>query len=67
MQEKLNRLKPTPLFGYGGGAFNYKPELRKQIPGIFLGETLDQAVEKVADLLSHGKKTTSRQLAVETA
>lgn len=67
MQEKVNRLRPTPLFGYGGSAFNYKPELRKQIAGIFLGETLDQAVEKVGELLSHTRKVSPRSPVAETA
>lgn len=66
MQEKVNRLRPTPIFGYGGMAFNIKPELRKQIPGIFLGETLDQAVERVGELLSHGRKVSSRSAVAQT-
>lgn len=51
MQAKLSRLRPAPLFGYGGFAFVYDPALRKLVPGIFLGETMDAAVEKIAGLL----------------
>lgn len=51
MQDKLSRLRPAPLFGYGGFAFVYDPALRKRVPGIFLGETLTAAVEKVTSLL----------------
>jgi methanogenic corrinoid protein MtbC1 len=54
LQEKLNPLRPAPLFGYGGSAFNADPDVRKNIPGVFLGETLSVAVEKVEELL--GKK-----------
>lgn len=51
MQEKLSRLRPAPIFGYGGFAFVYDPALRKRVPGIFLGETLAAAVEKTTSLL----------------
>lgn len=51
MQDKLSRLRPAPLFGYGGFAFVYDPALRTRVPGIFLGETLAAAVEKIAGLL----------------
>jgi methanogenic corrinoid protein MtbC1 len=51
MQDKLSRLRPAPLFGYGGFAFVYDPALRTRVPGIFLGETLAAAVENIAGLL----------------
>ncbi len=65
MQEKVNRLRPTPLFGFGGQAFNLKPQLRTQIGGIFLGETLDQALDKIRDLLAQGKKSAPRPAVAE--
>lgn len=34
----LARLRPRPLFGFGGRAFNLEPELRSQLTGSFLGE-----------------------------
>jgi len=52
MQELLHRLKPKPIFGYGGYAFTFDIDLRRTIPGIFLGETLQAAAEKVGDLLT---------------
>jgi MerR family transcriptional regulator, light-induced transcriptional regulator len=55
IQEKLNRLKPTPYFGYGGRAFNLNPGLRKTVPGIFLGETLDEVVIFIRSLLAKTK------------
>jgi DNA-binding transcriptional MerR regulator len=51
MQNKLSRLRPAPLFGYGGFAFVYEPVLRQRVPGIFLGETMDAAVKKIVGLL----------------
>lgn len=40
MQDKLSRIKPKPLFGYGGQAFIRKPSLLKLIPGVYLGDTI---------------------------
>jgi methanogenic corrinoid protein MtbC1 len=34
----LARLRPRPLFGFGGRAFNLEPDLRRQLSGSFLGE-----------------------------
>lgn len=67
MQEKVSRLRPAPLFGFGGQAFNLKPQLRTQIGGIFLGETLDQALDKISDLLAHAKKPAQRAAVAEAA
>lgn len=51
VQEKLARLRPAPLFGFGGHAFNQRPLLRDRTPGTFLGETLDEAVKSIHHLL----------------
>lgn len=51
MQGLLKRLRPAPIFGYGGFAFVVNTDLRQQIGGIFLGETFQAAVEKIASLL----------------
>ena len=40
------------LLAFGGGAFNLYPQIRKQIPGLFLGESLADALETTAKLLS---------------
>ncbi|MBL8119548.1 MAG: MerR family DNA-binding transcriptional regulator [Anaerolineae bacterium] len=40
-----------PLIGFGGQAFNLSPDLRQQVPGVFLGETLREGVEKIDSLL----------------
>jgi methanogenic corrinoid protein MtbC1 len=52
VKEKLSKLRPTPQFGYGGRAFNLRPDLRQLVPGHFLGESLDEACRIVARLTS---------------
>ncbi len=49
--ERLAALRPRPLFGYGGRAFNLQPALRERVAGHFLGETLEAARETVQHLL----------------
>ncbi len=48
---KLANLRPAPLFGFGGRAFVDYPELKDGFPGIYLGDTLEQAVAAVQSLL----------------
>ena len=55
-QSKLMKLSRPPLFGYGGSAFLFSPELIEKTPGTFLGKTLSQAVLSVQSLLTPGKK-----------
>ncbi|GIK74765.1 MAG: MerR family transcriptional regulator [Chloroflexota bacterium] len=43
---------PRPIIGYGGRAFNVRPELRNEIAGVYLGETAVEAVEGIRELLS---------------
>jgi len=43
---------PRPIIGYGGRAFNLRPELRDEIAGIYLGATAMEAVESISDLLA---------------
>lgn len=52
MQALISRLRPAPIFAFGGRAFNLRSELSSQIEGVFLGETLASAVENTAQLLS---------------
>ena len=51
---KLAKLKPAPLFGYGGAAYNRNPTLRSQMGGTYLGPTLDEALDAVHGLLNPG-------------
>ncbi len=46
-RHKLERLKKPPLFGFGGGAYAYFPEMIAATPGIFLGKTLSDSVVTV--------------------
>ncbi len=54
LQEKLAKLRPAPLLGYGGSAFNQNPDLVKKTKGTFLGYSLDSALETVNRLLPKG-------------
>jgi DNA-binding transcriptional MerR regulator len=51
-QARTAKLRPTPLFGYGGLAFVLQPELIQKVPGIYLGNTLDESLENVKKLLA---------------
>ena len=62
LQEKLSKIKPFPVMGFGGSAFNLQPDLIEKIKGKFLGLTLDSAVETVKEMLPRtGKLTRIRQ------
>jgi methanogenic corrinoid protein MtbC1 len=52
LQEKLNGLPKPPIFAYAGQAFVLFPNLCQAVPGIYLGRTLTEGVEKVGKLLS---------------
>ena len=51
MQEKLNVLPNPPVFGFGGRYYIEDEKARQETQGIFLGFTLDEAIEKVHQLL----------------
>ncbi len=40
-----------PIVGYGGLAFNERPELRTKVQGLFLGSTLQEGVETLERIL----------------
>lgn len=40
-----------PIVGYGGLAFNERPELRAKVQGLFLGSTLQEGVETLERIL----------------
>jgi methanogenic corrinoid protein MtbC1 len=44
--------QPRLVFGFAGGIFNRRPELRDAVPGIFLGERLQDAVVTTESLLA---------------
>lgn len=51
MQTLLDKLPSQPKFGYGGRYFNENPAMRQKTPGIFLGTTIGEAIQKVHDIL----------------
>lgn len=51
MQSKLNNLPNQPKLGFGGRYFNENKAAQKEIQGVFLGESLDEAIQKVHNLL----------------
>jgi MerR family transcriptional regulator, light-induced transcriptional regulator len=51
MQAKLDELPGKPKLGYGGRYFNQNEAARKNMDGIFLGTSLDEAIQNVHDLL----------------
>jgi DNA-binding transcriptional MerR regulator len=56
-QEKLRKIRPAPLFGYGGRAFNQNAGLIEQISGTYLGPTIGSAVDCIREMLvKSGKK-----------
>ena len=55
VQDKLKALSRPPIFAYAGQAFTLYPNLLQVVPGIFLGNSLSEGVEKVDELLNGGK------------
>lgn len=51
LQAMLNEIPSKPIFGYGGRYFNENESAREKMGGIFLGTSLEDAIQKVHDLL----------------
>lgn len=51
MQEKMNKIKPRPLFGFGGQAFIRKPALQTRISGQYMGDTIADGRDIIEKLL----------------
>jgi MerR family transcriptional regulator, light-induced transcriptional regulator len=60
MQEMLKKSSSAPVFGYGGRAFDTQPGLVKEIPGVYLGNSLDLAMENTRNLLKARQKAAVR-------
>jgi DNA-binding transcriptional MerR regulator len=58
IQTILESIEPAyrPLFAFGGLAFIDHPELREQMTGVYLGETIQSGVELIERLMSERKK-----------
>lgn len=42
---------PAPLFGYGGRAFDQNPDLRREVPGTYLGSDPRDSINIITNLL----------------
>jgi DNA-binding transcriptional MerR regulator/methylmalonyl-CoA mutase cobalamin-binding subunit len=51
----LKNMETPPIFAFGGAAFSYKPELVEATPGIYLGKTIEQSLERVRSLMKSQK------------
>lgn len=56
LQEKLRKVRPQPVFGYGGRAFDLNPRLSAQVPGMYLGNNFATAMQNIKDTLARTKK-----------
>jgi MerR family transcriptional regulator, light-induced transcriptional regulator len=57
IQPWLDRIPAAqrPLFAFGGLAFNDQPELAGEVPGLFLGETIQAGIETIERLMNDRK------------
>lgn len=60
MQEMLQQIRPKPIFGYGGRAFDLHPVLCSEVPGNYLGRTLDAALQNTKGLLKARSTSASK-------
>lgn len=58
-KDKLSKLRPVPVFAYAGRIFDNKPDLRRKIPGLYLGRHMDEAISTIRAMLPKGKITSN--------
>lgn len=51
MNEMLKKKRSDAIFAYGGRAFDLQPRLVEETPGVYLGKSLDSALETVKSLI----------------
>jgi methanogenic corrinoid protein MtbC1 len=51
MQALLDNLPSRPKLGFGGRYFNENEAARREMSGVFLGATLEDAIQNVHDLM----------------
>lgn len=61
VQARLEKQRPAPLFGFGGRAFIIFPELREQISGRYMGDTIEDAVTSVRAIFSAERSARARK------
>lgn len=66
MLKLASKVRPTPVFGYYGNVFIYHPELIDEIPGEYLGDSFDEAIENVPELLESNKKASKQKTLKKT-
>jgi methanogenic corrinoid protein MtbC1 len=47
----LRKCSKPPVFGFGGSAFVFHPELINKLDGVFLGPSLHQSIQKAIELV----------------
>jgi methanogenic corrinoid protein MtbC1 len=57
LKEKLDQLTPTPLLAYAGSAFDHNPKVQSMVPGLYLGENFEDAIETISELLQEKELT----------
>lgn len=57
IQTWLDRIPAAqrPAFAFGGPAFNDRPQLLREVPGTFLGETIQSGIETIERLMNERK------------
>ncbi len=63
IQSFLDQVSPDlrPVFAFGGPAFNDYPELRAEVPGVFLGDTVQAGMATIENLMQETAKVTGRR------
>jgi len=47
----ITQFDGEPLMTYGGRAFTLQPELQSMVPGIYLGDTIPEGMQKLIELI----------------
>jgi hypothetical protein len=58
IQPWLDRIPAAqrPAFAFGGPVFNDQPEFVTEVPGMFLGETIQSGIDTIERLMNERKK-----------
>jgi len=49
LQDATSKIRP--VFGFGGRIFVEKPEWRSKVPGIYLGNSIEEGISTIEKLL----------------
>jgi DNA-binding transcriptional MerR regulator len=60
MKDMLKGVRSSPTFAYCGEVFDQQPRLRSEVPGIYLGNQLDNALSNARVLLRTRQKGSGR-------